>query len=324
MRKLQKKLVFIGLFVVMMIGGVIFFISKAKIFSSDDDVALKTKYMQDEKRNKTYKYPDYAKRAGIPEKYFYTPGVYHFDGEDGDENGGYYIETIQKKSDAKTDYYTNNYIFWEYTISAPGGEGQYLASFEVVEASDKDIKIGPKKNKQGEYKPILSIDLTNHGSKEVNPDVIKGVGVCESENSQVKNYDYGYVVGNVMCWPTVDLDADFDTILGLTPFYNDAIWGDCVVNESCYGAYYGTDYASYQVVKKIGIGVNGKGYKKSSEITILALTSNTIDGTPKVLYKKDNEERCSSVDFEFDILNSSSDVLFSVYKPFLQKYSLRD
>lgn len=323
MRKLQKKLVFIGLFVVMMIGGVIFFISKAKILSSDDDAALKTKYMQDEERNKTYKYPDYAIRAGVPEKYFYTPGVYHFDGEDGDENGGYYIETIQTKSDAQTDYYANNYIFWEYTISDPGQEGQYGARFTVVEASNKDIKIAPRKNKSGEYKPIVSIDLTNHGSKEVNPEVIKAVSISETENNKNKKYGDEDIIGNVMCWPTVDLDADLDTILELTPIYHDVTWGECRGDAPLYGSYYGTDYDSHRVVKKIGAGVNGKGYKKGLSIQISALTSYTENGTPKVIYKKCDEERCSGVDYEFDIINSSGEVLFSVCKPFTRKY-IRD
>ncbi|MDE7424406.1 MAG: hypothetical protein K2N51_12095 [Lachnospiraceae bacterium] len=319
MRKLQKKLVFIGLFVVMMIGGVIFFISKAKILSSDDNAALITQYMQDEKRNKTYKYPDYAKCAGVPEKYFYTPGVYHFDGEDGDENGGYYIETIQTKSDAQTDYYTNHYIFWEYTISDPGGEGQYLASFTVVEASGKDFKIGARKNKSGEYKPIVTIDLTNHGSKEVNPEVIKAVTISEIENNKIKKYDDEDKVGNIMCWPTVDLDADLDTILDLTPVYHDVTWGECRGDAFLYG----TDYDSHQVVKKIGAGVNGKGYKKGLSIQISALTTYTENGTPKVIYKKGDEERCASVDYEFDIINSSGEVLLSVCKPFPRKY-IRD
>lgn len=307
----------------MMIGGFIFFISKAKILSSDDGAALKTKYMQDEERNKTYKYPDYAIRAGVPEKYFYTPGFYHFDGEDGDENGGYYIETIQTKSDAQTDYYTNNYIFWEYTICDPGQEGQYGARFTVVEASDKDIKIAPRKNKSGEYKPIVSIDLTNHGSKEVNPEVIKAVSISETENNKNKKYGDEDIIGNVMCWPTVDLDADLDTILELTPIYHDVTWGECRGDALLYGSYYGTDYDSHRVVKKIGAGVNGKGYKKGLSIQISALTSYTENGTPKVIYKKGDEERCTSVDYEFDILDSSGEVLFSVCKLFPRKY-IRD
>lgn len=312
----NKKIIFLILFVVI-IGGGILIRSKGIVSSSNHNATQKTKYISSEKRNKKYNYPDYAKLAGVPEKYFYTPGIYRSDGEVGNDNGGYYIETIQTNSDSATDYYTNNYIFWEYAICDPGSDGEYRAGVTVVEASD-GVKIGSKQNKSGAYKPIVSIDLTNHGSKEVNPEVIKTASISETENNKSKKYDDEDIVGNIMCWPIVNLDVDLDTILELTPIYHNITWGECGGDSFLSN---GTDYEKYRVIKKIGAGVNRKGYKKGSKIEIEALTSYAKNVTPKVIYKKGNEERCASVDYEFDILNSSNEVVLSVYKSFPRRYS---
>lgn len=317
MRQLHKKILFF-IFFVFVIGAGVLIVSKGICSSSDDNTAQKTKYISSEKRNKKYNYPDYAKLAGVPEKYFYTSGVYHSNGDEGNENGGYYIETIQTNSDSATDYYTNNYIFWEYAICEPDSDGVYGAGLTVVEASGGDIKIGAKKNKSGAYQPIVSIDLTNHGSKEVNPEVIKTASISETENNKSKRYNDEDVVGNIMSWPIVNLDVDLDTILELTPIYRNITWGEAGGDSFLSN---GTDYENYTVIKKIGAGVNRKGYKKGSKIEIEALTSYAKNGTPKVIYKKGEEERCASVDYEFDILNSSNEVVLNVYNSFERRYT---
>ena len=150
----NKKIIFLILFVVI-IGGGILIRSKGIVSSSNHNATQKTKYISSEKRNKKYNYPDYAKLAGVPEKYFYTHGIYRSDGEVGNDNGGYYIETIQTNSDSATDYYTNNYIFWEYAICDPGSDGEYRAGVTVVEASD-GVKLGQSRISQEHINPLLA------------------------------------------------------------------------------------------------------------------------------------------------------------------------
>lgn len=178
-------------------------------------------YSTSRKRKLEYKYPSTAKAAKVPKKYFYTSGTYYSKGDEGDNTYGYYIKTIHSGSGPTIDCYVSDYIFWK-------------------------------------YEPIVSIDLTNHGSNK-NPDTIKSARIqClgDTKKSNVKD-----MVGTVMGFSKVKLNAKLNTILNLA--LNRIAKELTETNTGLKLSVQGTNYEKYRVLKKIDAGATGKiKYKK--------------------------------------------------------------